>query len=126
MCSVLVRTRTVTDRPVQPLPPDMRARLICDQLHVTNSEHPQMTEELALAWQHLSDLIIQDFIYDAFWSEMSPDTQFPKQVRQLLNDVFAILVHRSRCLSLHSSSCSVIDSLTVRLASPTPRRVRTW
>jgi hypothetical protein len=76
----------------------------------------QMSSDLAAAWQQLSSLIIQEFIYDTFWGRLSPDTRFPAETRYLLNDAFAALLQRGRRLSTHHVSCHVLDSVAVRAA----------
>jgi PXA domain len=76
----------------------------------------QISPELADAWQQLSSLIIQEFIYDTFWGQLSPDAAFPMHTRFLLNDAFAALLLRLKKLRLHDVSCQILGSVSVRFA----------
>jgi hypothetical protein len=73
-----------------------------------------MTPELADAWEQFSNMIIQDFIYDAWWGVLSPDTHFPSLVRDLLNNAAACLVNRAKEVSINNASIQILDSLAVR------------
>ena len=75
----------------------------------------QMSSELADAWQQFSSLVTQEFIYDCWWSCLSPDTRFPAHVRAVLNSAFAALLHRGKALSVHTCSTRILDSLAVRI-----------
>ena len=76
-----------------------------------------MSRELADAWQHFSNLVTQEFIYDCWWGVLSPDTKFPAHTRMLLNNAFAGLLRRAKMLHLHSCSSHILDSLAVRACS---------
>lgn len=76
----------------------------------------QMSSELADAWQQFAGLVIQEFIYDCWWSCLSPDTCFPAHVRGVLNGAFAALLKRGKTLNVHTCSTRILDSLAVRAA----------
>jgi hypothetical protein len=69
---------------------------------------------IATAWEQFSDLILQHFVYDAFWASLSPDARFPWLTRRLLNNAFARLVSRARRLSAHAVAVAAVAALAVR------------
>ncbi|KAI3433581.1 hypothetical protein D9Q98_003392 [Chlorella vulgaris] len=52
------------------------------------------------AWSRFAGSIIQEFIYDTWYTSLTPDKEFPAEVRRLLNMAFARLAQRSRQLDL--------------------------
>ncbi|CAG9467049.1 unnamed protein product [Pedinophyceae sp. YPF-701] len=52
------------------------------------------------AWELLSDSIIQEFIYDAWWTQITDDRQLPAEARRLLNNLFGELSSRAKDLDL--------------------------
>lgn len=53
-------------------------------------------DAVADAWEAFAGAIVQEFIYDAWWSYLSPDTAFPAEVRRLLHDAFGGGAARAR------------------------------
>jgi len=52
---------------------------------------------VAAAWERFSGAIIQEFIYDSWWSYLSPpDREFPAEVRWLLHHAFGEVARRAR------------------------------
>ena len=51
---------------------------------------------VAAAWEGLAGGIVQEFIYDAWWGGLSPDTAFPASVRAALNSAFGELAIAAR------------------------------
>lgn len=49
-----------------------------------------------LAWETLCGSILQEFIYDMWWGLLTPDKDFPRDVRRVLNDAFGELAFRAR------------------------------
>lgn len=39
---------------------------------------------------------VSQFVYDAWWSMLTPDKEFPKEVRRILNTAFGELAGRAR------------------------------
>lgn len=58
--------------------------------------HAVGSDEVAAAWERLSGAIMQEFIYDAWFSYLSPDREFPVEVRRLLNHAFGEVARRAR------------------------------
>ncbi|GAB4817940.1 hypothetical protein N2152v2_004986 [Parachlorella kessleri] len=54
------------------------------------------------AWEALCSSIVQEFIYDTWYAALTPDKEFPADVRRLLNHVFGQLASRSRRLDLRA------------------------
>lgn len=52
--------------------------------------------EIADAWERLAAAVVQEFVYDSFWSYVSPDTELPSEVRRLLHSVFGAAAARAR------------------------------
>ena len=48
------------------------------------------------AWEGISGGIVQEFIYDAWWGGLTPDTAFPASVRAALNSAFGELAAAAR------------------------------
>lgn len=48
------------------------------------------------AWEALSGSIVQEFLYDLWWGHITPDTDFPKDVRRVLNGAFGELAARAQ------------------------------
>ncbi|KAA6429701.1 MAG: phox domain-containing [Trebouxia sp. A1-2] len=48
------------------------------------------------AWETLSGSIVQEFLYDLWWGHITPDTDFPKDVRRVLNSAFGELAVRAQ------------------------------
>ena len=54
------------------------------------------SEAVCAAWENLAGAIVQEFIYDSWYSHLTPDTQFPAEVRALLNAAFGQLSQRAK------------------------------
>jgi len=52
------------------------------------------------AWDTLCGSIVQEFIYDSWFAMLSPDREFPSEIRRLLNHGFGTLSLRARHLDL--------------------------
>ena len=52
------------------------------------------------AWETLCGSIVQEFIYDMWYSSLSPDREFPAEVRRILNKGFGRLAARARKVNL--------------------------
>ena len=74
----------------------------------------QLSPELADAWEHFADMVVQEFVYDAWWGALSPDARFPALVRHALNSAAATLVARATRISVHDASVHILHSLAVR------------
>jgi hypothetical protein len=51
---------------------------------------------VAAAWERLSGAVVQEFVYDSFYSYLTPDREFPAAVRGLLNAAFGEAARRAR------------------------------
>jgi hypothetical protein len=71
-------------------------------------------EVVATAWEQLVLLIVQEWIYDAFWGFLSPDTTFPAEIRQLLLDVFGDVASRARSVDVNVVLGQLVHMLMVR------------
>lgn len=74
----------------------------------------QIKPELADEWDRFSGVVLQEFIYDAWWGRLSPDLRFVAHTRFVFNDAFAALLQRGRALSPHCVLCHILDSVSVR------------
>ncbi|KAI8107656.1 hypothetical protein M9435_002684 [Picochlorum sp. BPE23] len=64
------------------------------------------------AWFSFAGHIVQEFIYDTWYSHLTPDKEFPAEVRALLNGAFGRLAKRARThLHLHQLCCDLVDML---------------
>jgi hypothetical protein len=52
------------------------------------------------AWETLCGSIVQEFIYDTWYHYLSPDKEFPAEIRRILNHAFGRLAARSRTIEL--------------------------
>ena len=52
------------------------------------------------AWETLCGSIVQEFIYDTWYHYLSPDKEFPAEIRRILNHAFGQLAVRARTLDL--------------------------
>ncbi len=52
--------------------------------------------EVAAAWERLSAAVVQEFVYDSWWAYISPDREFPAEVRRLLRRAFGDVARRAR------------------------------
>ena len=52
------------------------------------------------AWALFSGHIVQEFIYDSWYSSLTPDTEFPASIRALLNAEFGRLSKRAKKVNL--------------------------
>eukprot|EP00803_Ostreobium_quekettii_P004985 evm.model.scf_463.2 EVM.evm.TU.scf_463.2 scf_463:20967-31329(+) len=57
---------------------------------------------VASAWDALCGSIIQEFVYDTWYMSLTPDREFPAEVRRLLNGFFADLAQRARKIDLRA------------------------
>lgn len=48
----------------------------------------------------LIDFMCMQFMYDLWWGHISPDTDFPKDVRRVLNGAFGELAMRTQQVDL--------------------------
>eukprot|EP00890_Picochlorum_soloecismus_P004147 jgi/Picsp_1/4733/NSC_02102-R1_protein len=58
------------------------------------------SEAVCAAWENLAGAIVQEFIYDSWYSHLTPDTQFPAEVRALLNSAFGRLSQRAKSVEI--------------------------
>jgi hypothetical protein len=54
------------------------------------------SEVVANAWFSFAGHIVQEFIYDTWYSHLTPDTEFPAEVRGLFNAAFGRLAKRAK------------------------------
>ncbi|WIA09198.1 hypothetical protein OEZ85_008608 [Tetradesmus obliquus] len=76
------------------------------------------SELVASAWDKLCNSIIQEFIYDAWFGQLSPDREFPAEVRWQLNHAFGQASRRAKRLdwtSLLIRDCSSALCSTLQL-----------
>ena len=52
------------------------------------------------AWALFAGHIVQEFIYDTWYSSLTPDTEFPASIRALLNAEFGRLAKRAKKVNL--------------------------
>lgn len=52
------------------------------------------------AWEKLCGAIVQVWVYDTWWALLSPDRDFPAEVRGLLHEAFGRLAVRARRLDV--------------------------
>eukprot|EP00798_Chlamydomonas_sp_ICE-L_P027694 gene27694-7336_t len=50
------------------------------------------------AWEKFSNCIIQQWLYDTWWASISPDKEFPAEIRRLLNTSFGEICARAQNL----------------------------
>jgi hypothetical protein len=51
---------------------------------------------VAAAWERLCGAVVQEFVYDSWYAAVTPDTEFPAEVRRLLNAAFGEVARRAR------------------------------
>jgi len=56
--------------------------------------------QVVAAWEVLSGAVVQEFIYDSWWSSLSPDVDFPAAVRGALNAAFGEVARAARGLDV--------------------------
>lgn len=54
------------------------------------------------AWESFCGSIIQEWIYDSWFSMISPDREFPAEVRRLMNEAFAEIAQRAKKVDLRT------------------------
>ena len=47
--------------------------------------------------------ICMQFVYDAWYSSLTPDREFPREIRRILNTAFGELVGRARRLDVRKT-----------------------
>ena len=57
---------------------------------------------VAAAWDGFCGSIIQEFIYDLFYSQLTDDCEFPAEIRKALNNIFGQLCLRAKRVDLGS------------------------
>jgi len=57
---------------------------------------------VAAAWESFCGSIIQEWIYDSWYCMLSPDREFPAEVRRVLNESFASLAQRAKKIDLRT------------------------
>ena len=67
--------------------------------------------EVCRAWELLCGSIVQQFIYDTWYSAMTPDKDFPARVRAMLNEAFGRLAQRTKAVDLGAVLCDACDAL---------------
>lgn len=60
-------------------------------------------------------LIVQEWVYDAFWGFLSPDTTFPAEIRQLLHDAFGNVAERAHRVDVNAVLGQIVRMLMVRV-----------
>ncbi|CAL8462775.1 g2308 [Coccomyxa elongata] len=68
---------------------------------VSNKSDNKWREQVASpvvehAWETLCGSIIQEFVYDTWYSVLTPDREFPREIRRILNTAFGELAGRAR------------------------------
>ena len=58
------------------------------------------SEVVANAWFSFAGHIVQEFIYDTWYSHLTPDTEFPAEVRGLFNAAFGRLAKRAKKITI--------------------------
>lgn len=71
-------------------------------------------EVVASAWEQFVMLIVQEWVYDAFWGFLSPDTTFPAEIRQLLHDAFGNVAERAHRVDVNAVLGQIVRMLMVR------------
>ncbi|CAD7702484.1 unnamed protein product [Ostreobium quekettii] len=54
------------------------------------------------AWDALCGSVVQEFVYDSWYMSLTPDRDFPAEVRRLLNEAFADVAQRARKIDLRT------------------------
>lgn len=54
------------------------------------------------AWESFCGSIVQEWIYDTWYSLITPDREFPAEIRRLLNEAFAEIAQRARKVDLRT------------------------
>lgn len=54
------------------------------------------------AWESFCGSIIQEWIYDSWFSMLSPDREFPAEIRRLMNEAFAEIAQRAKKVDLRT------------------------
>ncbi|GMH39284.1 hypothetical protein BSKO_07182 [Bryopsis sp. KO-2023] len=57
---------------------------------------------VAGAWESFCGSILQEWVYDSWLSLVTPDREFPAEVRRLLNEIFAEVTQRARRIDLRT------------------------
>ena len=86
-----------------PLPPTSVNRNKEKPLKSGNNSHWRSQVRSAVvehAWDTLCGSIVQEFIYDTWYAMLTPDREFPAEIRRLLNYAFGTLASRARHLDL--------------------------
>ena len=65
------------------------------------------------AWESFCGSIIQEWIYDSWFAMISPDREFPAEIRRLLNEAFAEVAQRARRIDLRTLLLRSSHSLTL-------------
>jgi hypothetical protein len=81
---------------------DLRRSQVAELEHtiVFNRIVLQIGDEVLIeAWTEFSNMMIQEFVYDACWNYLSPDVSVPRELRQRFNNAFAVILGRCRPLS---------------------------
>ena len=54
------------------------------------------------AWESFCGSIVQEWVYDSWFSILSPDREFPAEIRRLLNEAFAEVSQRAKKIDLRA------------------------
>eukprot|EP00873_Tetraselmis_striata_P010052 jgi/Tetstr1/430316/TSEL_020141.t1 len=67
------------------------------------------------AWEKFLGNIIQEFLYDSFWQRVTPDSEFPAEVRRMSNHIFGCLVARARKIDVRAMLLRDMSDLMIEI-----------
>jgi len=67
------------------------------------------SEAVCAAWENLAGAIVQEFVYESWYSHLTPDTQFPAEIRALLNSAFGRLSQRANRVDIRKVVSEIIE-----------------
>lgn len=73
------------------------------------------SEVVANAWFSFAGHIVQEFIYDTWYSHLTPDTEFPAEVRALLNAVFGRLAKRAKKVNMNLLFAQILEMVVEQI-----------
>ncbi|KAK9807024.1 hypothetical protein WJX72_010915 [[Myrmecia] bisecta] len=65
------------------------------------------------AWETLCGSILQEFVYDMWYAVLTPDREFPKEIRRILNSAFGEMAARGRKVDLRRMLVGDISELVM-------------
>lgn len=73
------------------------------------------SEVVANAWFSFSGHIVQEFIYDTWYSHLTPDTEFPAEVRGLFNAAFGRLAKRAKKVTIKVLIAQILEMVVEQI-----------